>query len=210
MDDPGLEDVDKAWRFLRRCYGGSLHFDEHIRPIDFVPAPDGQLVAPVMVAMLESVDVVLFVPDEEDGCMELMVSLEPLDESGPHGHLTDRWRIYHGDPPDVRWAFMSIDAARHEGLIIDGVGLMRPNPLAGIEAMVCREVNGQRRDVLRAATLRQREIELDEPCLVGVDPGGFDVRGAFGVHRVEATGTIADEHSALEALDQLATGCDPE
>jgi hypothetical protein len=159
-----------------------------------------------MVAMLESVDVVLFIPDEEEACMELMVSLEALDESGPHGHLTDRWRIYHGDPPDVRWAFMSIDAARHEGLIIDGVGLMRPNPLAGIEAQVCREVNAHRRDVLRAATLRQREIELDDPCLVGVDPGGFDVRGAFGVHRVEAAETIGDEHSALSALDRLAAG----
>lgn len=137
--------------------------------------------------------------------MELMVSLEPLEESGPHGHLTDRWRIYHGDPPDVRWAFLSIDAARYEGLIIDGVGLMRANPLAGIEAAICREVNGQRRDLLRAATLRQREIDLENPCLVGVDPGGFDVRGSFGVHRLQAEAPITDEDAALRALDRLAS-----
>src|SRR6185295_5660481 len=100
--------IDQAYAFLRGHTTGDLRFDEHLRPLKYVIAPDGRLIAPAMVAMIESVDTVLFVPDCAEGSMELQVTLEPFEDRGAAGADADRWRIYHGEPEDVRWASMHI------------------------------------------------------------------------------------------------------
>src|SRR4051794_25044944 len=110
--------IENAYAFLRRHTRGELRFDEHLRPLKFVIVPDGRLVAPAMVAMLQSVDTVLFVPACAENAMEIQVTLEPFEERGPDAASADRWRIYHGEPDDVRWAYLSIDAARFEDLVI--------------------------------------------------------------------------------------------
>ena len=51
-----------------------------------------RLAAPVMYAMLSAVDVVLFVPENAEGAMELQLTLTKLDPDGPDGALADRWR----------------------------------------------------------------------------------------------------------------------
>ncbi|MBT8486702.1 MAG: hypothetical protein KJO43_14070 [Phycisphaerae bacterium] len=130
--------VARAHAFLRGHTRADLRFDEHVRPIKYVIASDGRLVAPVMVAMLQSVDTVLFVPEIAEGAMEVQVTLVPFEEDGPGGALADRWRIHHGDPPDVRWAHMDIDAARFDESVLDGDALVQPNPLSGDEPALCR------------------------------------------------------------------------
>lgn len=196
IDDDSSDEAaaiaDSAFRFLRAHLSGDLRFDEHVRPLRFVLAPDGTLVASVMVAMLESIDCVLFLPRDEDDALQLQVSLEPVDPAGPKAALVDRWQAYHGDPPDVRWAALSIDAARFEAHFIDGVALTRENPLAPIEARACRELNA-RRDALRVLCRVRLEIDIEEPVAVGVDPGGIDVRGAFEVRRIEAPLTSLED-----------------
>ncbi|MHC4809916.1 MAG: hypothetical protein ACYTEV_06065 [Planctomycetota bacterium] len=208
MHDPT---VDAAHAFLRGHSTAEIRFDEHLRPLHYVVAPDGLLVAPVMVAMLQSMDTVLFVPECSEDAMELSVTLLPLEEHGPEGGLCDRWRIFHGDPPDVRWARMSIDAARYAGMVIDGEALMRPNPLAAEEAAICREVNTGRLEDLRRAAERVSGVDVPEPRLVGVDPGGLDVRARFGVIRVplavDAEGGEAGDAAAVRAaIDRLLSG----
>ncbi len=101
--------LERAICFLYANTTADLRFDEHLRGCRYVVGPRGRLVIPAMVAMLTAVDTVLFVPECAEGSMELLVTLEPLDEHGPHGALTDRWRIYHGDPEDVRWAVLDIE-----------------------------------------------------------------------------------------------------
>ncbi|MHC4949356.1 MAG: DUF2470 domain-containing protein [Planctomycetota bacterium] len=200
MSDPI---ADAAHAFLRSHTTGELRFDEHLRPIRYVVAGDGRLVAPAMVAMLESRDTVLFVPECVDGAMEVQVTLEPLDERGPDGGLTDRWRIYHGTPEDVRWAWLDIDAVRHDSSIVDGAALTRPNPLAGDEAALCRWLNREHADDLRALCGRFARITVEEAVLVGVDPLGLDVRGTFVVHRVpspEPMPTADDARRVVEAM----------
>jgi hypothetical protein len=200
--------VDAAHAFLRAHSTGELRFDEHLRPIKYVIAPSGRLVAPVMVAMLQSVDTVLFVPECAEGAMEVQVTLVQFDEHSAGGALADRWRIHHGDPPDVRWAFLDIDAARYEGAVIDGEALVRPNPLAEDEPGLCREMNKDHADDLRRLCRHFAHINVEEPVMVAIDPLGIDVRGMFDVIRVPATEpmpTAEDARRVIQAMAEAAS-----
>lgn len=211
LPEPSAEERDailEARRFLRANLAGVIGFDGEFVPIKVVVAPDGALVAPVMVAMLRAFDVALFLPDEDPASMHMQVTLEEISEKGEHGALCDRWRIYHGEPEDVRWARISIDAAKFGGMMFDGLALMEPNPLAADEARLCRAANGDHRDDLRAAVASVRGLAVEDPRLVGVDPLGFDVRGRFDVIRLPADPPIADAEDALAALEEMAGGDD--
>lgn len=179
------QSVEDAYRFLRSYTTGDLRFDENLRPLRYVIGPGGRLVAPVMYAMLDADDAVLFVPEYQEGAMEVQVTLSLLDPEGPQGGLTDRWRIYHGEPQDVHWAVLDIDAARYHDWVLDGISLVRPNPLAAEEAGLCRRLN-EDRDTLRLVCRRAADTQVENPTLVGVDPLGFDVRRRFDVIRLAA------------------------
>ena len=202
------EIITGARAFLRANLTGTIGFDEEFIPIKVVVAPDGALVAPVMVAMLRALDVVIFLPAEDDAAMQLQVTLEEIQDSGEHAALCDRWRIYHGEPEDVRWARISIDAAKFDGRMFDGLALMEPNALADAEPRICRKVNSEMRGLLKQACLRVAEVEIEDPRLVGVDPLGFDVRGRFDVVRLDADPEIVDESDAFAALEELAADAD--
>jgi hypothetical protein len=209
MDRP--PSIDEAYEFLRGHTTADLRFDEHTRPIKYVISPgDGRLVAPVMVAMLQSADTVLFVPDFADEAMEIQVTLEPFEEHGSRGALADRWRIYHGEPHDVRWALLSIDAARYAGLVIDGRALMRPNPLAAAEGRICRDMN-QDRDTLRrlCAHFSPTHMEIESPIMVGIDPSGFDVRARFDVVRVHSLREMRTDQEARAVLEEMKRQAGP-
>lgn len=199
-------DLAVAIEFLRGHLSGLLRFDGDVRPVKIIVDRDGRLFAPVMVAMLRSVDTVMCVPDDGDEAMQMQVTLEEVAEDGPHAGLCDRWKAYHGDPPDVRWARMAIDAARWEGLFIDGDALMVANALADAEPGIVREINRGPVARLQAACRRHGGHELEKPVLVGVDPGGFDVRGLFGTVRVPVATPIRDLASATVALEAAAHG----
>lgn len=176
--------IDRARAHLRAHHSGELQFDEHLRALRFIIAPDGRLVAPVMVAMIEAAETVLFIPHADDEAMQMQVTLEPFREQGQWGALADRWRIHHGEELDVNWAFLNIDAARFEDAVIDGLALTVPNPLAADEPRLCRAVNEGLRDALRAVLRQRLSIDVQEPLMVAVDPGGVDIRGSFEVFRL--------------------------
>ncbi len=172
-----------------------------------VVSPDGRLVASVMESMLRSTDCALHLPEEPDDrdrdVIQLMVTLERFEESGPDGALADRWRIYHGDPPDVRWARMSIDFCKFRDLAIDGEAMMPVNPIAGEEALLCRRFNENKNAELRRLVMREAEIELEDPRMVGIDSLGFDVRGRFDVVRVEFPEPMDSSEAACAAIGSL-------
>lgn len=197
--------ADQAYQFMRANLAGHIAFDGDRRTIKVCPLPDGRLVAPVMVAMLRATDVVVELPDDGDDSLQITASLEAIDPEGAHGAACDRWRIYHGDPPDVRWALITIDAARYSGWFLDGSVLMRENPLAACESAICRDAN------LESAMLKRiirRVIGSDPPSalLVGADAWGFDIRRHVDVVRVRLPEgqTIADERTAMAALQDLS------
>ncbi len=201
------DEIQDALGFLRANLSGLIRFDTEYLPIKIVIAPDGRLVAPVMESMLLSTDCAIYLPEEpkdgDDEVIQLMVTLERLDERGPEGGLADRWRIYHGEPEDVRWATMSIDFCKFGGYAFDGAALMQGNPLAPDEPTLCRAFNPAREDDLRRVALAAAEIELEAPRLVGVDPLGFDVRGRFKIARIPAPTPFPDADAAIAAFDRL-------
>jgi len=195
--------IDDAYRSLRRHLVGILRFDEHVRPIRVIVAADGRLVAPVMVAMTEALETVLYLPDEGDDSLQVLATLEEFDEHGPKGALADRWMAYHGEPPDVRWATMEIDAARFQGHFVDGVALQRSNDFASDEPRLCRELNG-RIELLRSLAKSVIDVELEKPILVGVDPHGFDLRGAFDIFRIHLDEPMTTSGDVVSTAERLA------
>ncbi|MFM7261899.1 MAG: DUF2470 domain-containing protein [bacterium] len=198
------ESILEARAFLRAHLSGTIAFDGEFVPIKVVITPDGALVAPVMVAMLRTFDNALFLPDEGADAMHMQVTLEEIQDRGETAALCDRWRIYHGEPEDVRWARISINAARFRGRMFDGLALMEANPLAAVEAKLCREINGSMADLLKSAVAAHAGLEVESPRLVGVDTLGFDVRGRFDVVRLPTDPPITDEQDAIAALEELA------
>lgn len=199
-------DIQTVLEYLHGHLEGLIRFDENVIPIKIVIDQEGRIVAPVMVAMLTAGDTVLHMPDEEDDSLHIMVTLEGFEETGVDGELADRWQIYHGEPDDVRWAIMHIDAARLDGLFYDGDALLVPNPLAGCEAAICRWANQDLVEGMQRACFEQHEVELNDPRLVGVDPLGFDVRGRFQVMRLTSPEYLADEEAARSVLTRLCGG----
>ena len=200
MTDPCAE---TAYAYLRANTRGELRFDEHVRPIAYVIEPDGRLIAPVMAAMLASADTVLFVPGFAEGAMEVQVTLSALDPDGPEGALTDRWRIYHGDPHEAHWAWLDPDAARYGKWVVDGEALRRSNPLAADEPRLCRQINQGARDELRRVCRHLAEADVEEPLVVGVDPLGFDVRRRFDVVRVPAPTSMSTADAVEQTFRQM-------
>ncbi len=203
MDE--LDLIEDAYRFLKSQTTGDMRFDEHYRPLRYVIGPAGRIVAPVMTAMLQAQETVLFVPEVLEGAMELLVTITEFEADGPEGALTDRWRIYHGEPEDVYWAFLDLDAVRFHNSVIDGNVLVRPNPLADDEARICREVNAEHREDLKRVCDVIFHAEVADPYLVGVDPQGFDVRRRFDVLRIDAPQPIPTADDVQRVLKQLIT-----
>ena len=201
------DEIIQAVSFLRGHLSGLIRFDTEYLPIRIVVAPDGRLAAPVMESMLMSTDCAIYLPEEpedrDDDVIQLMVTLERFEENGPEGVLADRWRIYHGEPEDVRWATMTIDFCKFGELAFDGEALMWPNPLADDEAGLCRRINRDREAALRDLVLRIHEVEIEEPRLVGVDGLGIDVRGRFDVLRVGFDSPVVDAAGAEAAIDSI-------
>jgi hypothetical protein len=177
--------ADAAWRFLRCNTTGTLRFGEHLHDVRYVICPDATMVISAMVAMLQPQDMVMYVPQYEEDCMEMHVSLQQFSESGVGGMNADRWQVYHGEPPDVQWARVQIDAARFHEMFIDGEAFNRENTLAEEESSLCKQLNCDATS-LKNACKRYAQVDVDSPTMVGVDPLGIDVRARFGIVRLEA------------------------
>ncbi|MAB84180.1 MAG: hypothetical protein CMJ24_12220 [Phycisphaerae bacterium] len=186
--DPDIEDgaaaVEEAAQLLQSWTHGDLRFDDNIVSCKFVRTDEGRLVAAVMVAALHTADTVLMIPDEHAPVLELLLTMEPFDENGPDGRWVDRWRIYHGEEDDINWVFLDIDMGRMSGIIIDGDALMIANVLAEDEAGLCRAINDLGTQALQELCRNRLDKDVETPLVVGVDPGGLDVRAKFDVLRI--------------------------
>ena len=200
MNSDETKVLEDALAHLHTWTSGDLRFDEHLRPLRYVFAPDGRLIAPVMVAVLHAAETVIHVPVADQTAMELLVCMTEFEEEGPEGALADRWRIYHGEPEDVRWASMTIDLARFHGMVIDGEALEAPNPLAALEPSLCGEVNREHLDALRSTLSAHLDIEAEDPRMVGLDPRGIDIRARFDVVRLPFDQILDDPETAREVV----------
>lgn len=191
-----------ALQTLRSNAAGELRFDEHQQRVKYVIDPaTGKIVLNVMVAMLQAIETVLFIPEERDGAMELLVTLEPIEVHSRDEALADRWRIYHGEAIDMHWAICSIDAARHDEFVIDGEGLMQPNPLSRDEPKLCKLFNDAGPEKIAAITFNHADRKLEAPVVVGVDALGVDVRARFEIVRINAPQPFVDADDARKMIE---------
>jgi hypothetical protein len=191
--------LEHAQGVLTGLVEGDLRFDEHGMRLKFVHDPaSGRLLASVPVAVFSAAEHVLFLPEETEDALQLLISPEEVGESA----VTDRWMAYHGDPEHVRWASFWIDGARHGPWVFDGEALAMANALAKEESGLCRVANADRAK-LAAACERMAGIAVPDAVCVGVDPRGLHVRARFGVVRVrfsEDGEAVSDAAAALGRL----------
>ena len=192
----------RALRMLADNREGAMSFEEHVVPVKFIRSPiEGHLLASVPVAMLLADEVIIFVPDEREDALQLLVSAEEVGESP----LTDRYTAYFQEPDHVRWAELWIDAGRLNEYVFDGDALMVSNPLAGDETALIRALNEDPSALKRACAARcTREIEA--PLAVGVDALGIDIRAAFGIVRLPFDERADDAETARAQIESMLKG----
>lgn len=165
----------------------------------------GGLVFPVSAFALEEADhSVLWLPEERNDALQILVELEEID--GTNSEQADRWRIYHGDPTDSNWVMAMPQAVRFGSLVADGSDIELENPLAPDEPRLCKKYNTDPAKLGHAAAVMDPRSKGDG-LLVGVDPMGIDIRTRFDIIRLPfgdpvTSGDDADTriHNLLEEL----------
>lgn len=194
--------LDHAREVLVANCEGLLRFDEQSVVLKFVIDPeDGRLTAAVPVAVLMAAEHVLFVPEETEDALQLLVSPEEAQE----GNTTDRWQAYHGVPEHVRWATFWIDGARHGPWVFDGDAMTAGNPLAKAEPALCKLANADPAKLARACK-KIVDVDVPDPVCVGVDPGGMHVRARFGVVRLAFSPAASDADHAKASIEAMLAG----
>jgi hypothetical protein len=181
---------------------GVLSFDDNVMDLKFVTTDDGHLIAPVMVVCFDAMNTVLFAPEEDDDAIQLLLTLEELGGIDFDSADTDRWRVYHGEPVDVRWAKLWVESAKLGPVVFDGEALATPNRFASVVSTWCRELNADSAR-LRALCEKTVHVDVEAPTAVGLDPDGIDVRARFGVIRVpfdQSLESTDDIESAIAGL----------
>jgi len=191
--------LESAYRFLMANRDGVLNFDDNYVPVKFVTDNStGRLVLAAPVATFFVHQHVLFVPDEADDAMQMIVSPEQIDECP----ATDRWQAFHGEPEHVRWAMCWVDSVKLDPWVFDGDALTRPNALATSEPGLIKELNADKA-ALAALCKAASGAVVEQPVCVGIDQGGMHVRARFGVIRVHFPHSANDAEHARRMIAQL-------
>jgi len=194
--------LERAKRLLADNREGSIAFGEHVIPFRCIRTPKGgHLLASVPVALLMADEMIVFLPEEREDALQLLLSAEEVQESA----LTDRYHAYFPEPEHVRWAELWIDAGRLCEFVFDGDALMTPNPLADEEAALLRAINADR-ETLKRACGECCSTEIAEPIAVGVDELGIDIRAHFGIVRLPFGEPVEDADAARARIEQLLKG----
>ncbi len=201
IDEPDASDLDEIQRQYRGHARGALLFDDNFIELDYIVAADGHLVAPVMVAVLSSMNTVIFAPEENEEALQILVTPEELGGIEYESADTDRWRAYHGEPKDVRWAKLWVESLKLRDLVFDGEAVAQPNPFGPDEPALCRELN-QRHKQIRQAAQAKLNLDIAAPTVVGVDPWGVDVRARFGVVRLPFPSRLQDAELVGELIER--------
>jgi hypothetical protein len=200
-----LAALEDALRLFRSERAGVLSFDEQVRPVRFVTDPStGHVVAPAPASMLECFEAVLFVPEESDDALQLLLTPEPIDND--NHPAVDRWRIHHGEPGDARWVRFHVESARRREMVFDGDAFMRASPVADAEAGLCKKLNADR-DRLARLCKACAGLDVEKPVCVGVDQDGLHVRARFGIVRAPFEHEARTPEEARRAVDALLARC---
>lgn len=186
-------------RELRRSTSAVLQVGEIFQSCRFVVDPEtGYPVTPVGSEALNASSCTLFVPEERDDTLQLLVEPTEID---PNRHPScDRYLIYHGKPTTSRWALFRAQSAKFFGVVFDEC--RSPNLLRADEARLCKQLNAEPEVARRLCRNVGKSVE--SPVVVGVDQDGLDVRGRGEVIRVDFPHSAVGVDSAWRMIHELA------
>lgn len=180
---------------------GVLVYDQTPLPVRFVmDGPTGALVFAVPRDALVADEHVLFVPEETDEALQLLISPEQID---PDTETPDKWRAYHGESRHPLWARFVIDSGKFDGCLCEQ--LMVPNSLGRGEWSICNAANARKEDLVTLIHTHA-QIKPKDPRVVGVDQLGMDVRVRFGIVRIEFDHMAQNVDDAAAMVEHLLTG----
>lgn len=183
----GLTPIDPA-RILRRFHRGVLRVADDVRDVRFVVDQlTGFPVLPVRADVFAAEDLILFIPDEAEDALQLLVEATELDPN--REAACDRFIAYHGAAQGVegrarsaRWARLTVTTAKIAGVVDDGA--CSSNAIGDDEPALCKWLN----TTLGAASRIVKGLSStpeDDLTVVGVDQFGVDVRARADIVRVE-------------------------
>ena len=196
--------INRATRLLRGHTTGTLVADTLPHEIRYIVDPTtGSLVLTAEESMLDAQDVVLVLPEDRfDAPIRVSLDLSTNIDEEP----CDRFLAYHLHQPSSIWARGAINFAKLEsGEVISDEQLQTPNGLADELPSLCKKLNNDRKALASICSLLTKAT-IEEPTAVGVDPIGFDVRGRYGVLRVEFPSPVKDAGEAEDVLAALLGG----
>lgn len=193
-----LEEARRAFRAERK---GVLVYDGLSCHLRFVVDPrTGHVVAPVEPGVFECFEAVLYLPEESEEALQLLLTPESVDgETHPAAY---RWRIHHGDPEYAQWAKFHVESGRQGPMVFDGDAFMVASPLEGAEPGLCKLLNADR-EALREACHRELNVDIECPVCVGVDRDGLHVRARWGLVRLEFVREAFTEDEARAEIEAL-------
>lgn len=184
-----------------RCIARADGVPYHCRYI--VDGHSGELVLGIERAALDAHELTLCLPDDTfNADATLLVHHRDATED----RWTDRHLAYHPDARVPGFARASVDSAKlREGDVVPGEQLALTNPLASAEPALCKRLN-QDRVALAALCRLMTGTEPEAPVAVGVDRYGIDVRGRFGIIRLDLPAPCTDPDEAERVVAALIGG----
>ena len=163
----------------------------------------GELVLGIDRPALDADELTLCLPDDTFNAeATLLVHARDAGED----RWTDRHLAYHPEMRPQAFARASVDSAKlREGEVVGGDRLALTNPLALAEPSLCKRLNADR-DALRRLCELMTKTEPEQPVAVGVDRFGIDVRGRFGIIRLDLPAPCEDPGEAERVVAALIGG----
>lgn len=191
--------IERATRLIRGHAEGTLLVDSRPHKTLYMIDPHtGSLVLTIEEEMLDGEDVVFVLPEDTfDAPIRISLDLSTTIQE----EACDRFLAYHLHQPSPIWAHGRINFAKLEsGEVISKEEIEVENGLMSAHSGLCRKLNNDRK-ALRMVCKLLAKADIEEPTAVGIDQIGFDVRGQFGVVRVEFPSPV---QNATQAEDVLA------
>jgi hypothetical protein len=217
---PHLDDAPSpvdpvAW--LLRFHRGTLAFGDRRADARFVvERPSGATAPPTVIVAAEPEamrrESWLIMSPEESSCqMQLLLKPSAISEPAFDLHV-DRWKAYHLTADKSTFARCEIEGMRvHRESDGDSFSVFDADELAhaplarGIEPRLVKHANTDPARLARACRARAG-IDVPDPCCVGVDARGIDIRARFGIVRLEFSRALGlDEAALLAAVEETLT-----
>ena len=202
--------IDAALRTLASHHASVVLADGTPTPVRILLArARPMLVASVHPTVVDAAELVVFIPEETNDAMQLLVSARELD----HADMSqqDRYLAYHSRAESSNWIAADIDACRWEGEVFDqddlAAAMNGPGRMLADEPALLRNVNGDASIGIALATQAGLR-DVEHAVVVGGDPWGVDVRAGTHLRRVEFESPVHDADAALHSMKSIASASD--